>query len=182
MGLIMTDTSDFARTFLTYRSDTSRNNRHVEKSSRALLAENLKALIDSLGMTTNGWAVAKRIGERKAARAASNEADTRLDTLDEIAKAAGRKPWELITPPGPVAVAQPSDGGDLDYLLTRIGSRERRIVAYALAAQVIEAVSSGLDVRPIHMREPGRETPVLELQIEQPSQKRKQTRRSTGQA
>ncbi len=159
MDSILTYPSGNASGTLTYLTDKRGNNPFVEKSSRVLLAENLKALADEVGMRINGWAVSRRLNERKAARAANNDTDTRLDTLDEIAKAAHRKPWELISPPGEIAIAQPSDGGDLDYLLTRIPSRKDRILAYALAAQVIDAIASGLVVQPIRMLDPRQETP-----------------------
>lgn len=175
----MTYLSDLSSDSKTHPSDTLENNRKVTKSSRELLSDNLQRIVEDAGMKVNGWAVSRRLQERKAARAAGNESDTRLDTLDEIARAAHVRPWELIAPPAELLVAQPSDGGDLDYLLTRIPNRKDRILAYALAAQVIDAIASGLVVLPIDIRAPHPERPRAKSRDAGQAHMHKQSRSAT---
>lgn len=110
----------------------------MKSHAREVLAENLKALIaaDQPGKTpsTRGWAVSKKLEPMKVQRAAKGMNGARVETLQELADAVGRQPWELLVPgmkaplPGVSAKA-----AELARLYDEISDKNERRKAYAIA-------------------------------------------------
>lgn len=65
-------------------------------SSKKILAENIRALIDKSGLTVRGWAISNKLDQRKIDRIVKQDNAVSLDSLDEIADRLGLASWQLI--------------------------------------------------------------------------------------
>ena len=63
---------------------------------RAILAANLRRLIDKDGGSVRAWALAKGLDVRLIDRLSKGQHAVTLDKLDEIAAACGLQPWHLL--------------------------------------------------------------------------------------
>jgi transcriptional regulator with XRE-family HTH domain len=68
----------------------------VTPSSRAILAANLRRMIDADGGSVRAWAMGKRLDVRMVDRLVKEENSPTLDTLDEIAAACGLRTWQML--------------------------------------------------------------------------------------
>ena len=70
-------------------------------STKQILAENIKAMIekdDPVKKSVRGWALGKKLDQKKIDRVVKAENAVSLDTLDEISAATGLLAWQLIVP------------------------------------------------------------------------------------
>lgn len=63
---------------------------------RAILAANLRRMIDSAEMSVRAWATARGLDVKMIDRLTKGQHAVTLDKLDEIASAVGLKPWMLL--------------------------------------------------------------------------------------
>jgi transcriptional regulator with XRE-family HTH domain len=63
---------------------------------RAILAANLRRMIDSEEMSVRAWATKRGLDVRMIDRLTKGEHAVTLDKLDELASAVGLKPWMLL--------------------------------------------------------------------------------------
>lgn len=63
---------------------------------RAILASNLRRMIDSAEMSVRAWATERGLDVRMIDRLTKGEHAVTLDKLDEIAAATGLKAWMLL--------------------------------------------------------------------------------------
>jgi hypothetical protein len=64
--------------------------------SRAILAANLRRMIDADGGSVRAWAMGKRLDVRMVDRLVKEENSPTLDTLDGIATACGLRTWQML--------------------------------------------------------------------------------------
>lgn len=71
----------------------------MDKSGRKALAANIKAITDS-SPSRRGWAVARKLDPKMVERAEKDEGEkgVSLQTVDDIAKGLGLRPWQLLVP------------------------------------------------------------------------------------
>lgn len=110
----------------------------MKSHARQVLAENLRALIaaDQAGKSPSvrGWALSKKLEPMKVQRATKGSNGASVETLQELADATGRQPWELLVPgmkaplPGVSAKA-----AELARLYDEIADKAERQKAYAIA-------------------------------------------------
>jgi len=65
-------------------------------SSRKILAENIRALIEKESLSVRGWALKHGLQQKAVDRIVKEENAASIDTLDEIADALGLMPWQLL--------------------------------------------------------------------------------------
>lgn len=65
---------------------------------RAILAANLRRMIDSEEMSVRAWATARELDVKLINRIVNNEHAVNLETLEKIAEAVGLQPWQLLLP------------------------------------------------------------------------------------
>ena len=63
---------------------------------RAILAANLRRMIQVSGLSLRAWALARELDVRMIDRLSKGENAVTLDKIDEIAKACGLQPWQLL--------------------------------------------------------------------------------------
>ena len=65
-------------------------------SSKKILGDNIKAMIDKVSPSVRAWAIAHKLDQKKVDRLVKAQTAVSLDTLDEIAAAVGLQPWQLL--------------------------------------------------------------------------------------
>lgn len=65
-------------------------------SSKRILGDNIKAMIDKDAVSVRAWALSHKLDQKKVDRLVKAETAVSLDTLDEIAAAVGLQPWQLL--------------------------------------------------------------------------------------
>lgn len=71
-------------------------NGKMRPNPRKVLADNLRRIVGD--DSQSAWAAAHKIDKKPVQRAISGRHATTIDTLDEISRAAGLQPWQLLTP------------------------------------------------------------------------------------
>ncbi len=110
----------------------------MKSHARQVLAENIKALIasDQPGRhpSTRGWAISKKLEPMKVQRVTKGLNGASVETLQELAEAIGRQPWELLVPGmrAPIAGVSPK-AAELARLYDEIKDPDERRKAYAIA-------------------------------------------------
>jgi len=65
-------------------------------TSRKILADNLRALIEKDGSNIRAWSLKNGLQQRNIDRIVKAQSAATIDTLDEIASAAGVASWHLL--------------------------------------------------------------------------------------
>lgn len=65
-------------------------------SSRKILGDNIKAMVDKDSLSVRAWALRHKLEQKKVDRLVKAQTGVSLDTLDEIASAVGLEPWQLL--------------------------------------------------------------------------------------
>ena len=65
-------------------------------SSRQILAENIKSILDRDGLSVRGFAMRHKLPQKQIDRIVKKENAVSLDTLDELADAIGVMSWQLL--------------------------------------------------------------------------------------
>jgi hypothetical protein len=68
----------------------------MQKSARSCLAKTVGALIQGSGMSRRAWATAHKLDIKTVERAEKATHNIGIDFLDQLGKAAGREPCELL--------------------------------------------------------------------------------------
>lgn len=81
---------------------TCRDNAYVtaehDKTSRNIVATNLRRMIDAEGSSIRAWAMARGLDVRLIDRLAKGQHAVTIDKLGEVAHAIGCQPWQLLLP------------------------------------------------------------------------------------
>ena len=96
-------------------------------STRAILAHNLRRMIEAEDLSVRAWAMSKGLDVRMIDRLAKGEHAVTLDKLELIANACGLQPWHLLledlppnqVPQPPMTEAERQLLGRLRNLLTQ---------------------------------------------------------------
>lgn len=96
-------------------------------SSRAILAANLRRMIDASGGSVRAWATSRGLDVRMIDRLSKGQHAVTLDKLEEIATACGLKAWHLliedldphVTPDAPISTEERAMLARLRHLLTK---------------------------------------------------------------
>lgn len=93
-----TDTSHVKRSVATDMPALSVLNYRMTHNASAVLAENLKRIIEQAGISTRAWALSKKLEPRNIHRIIAGTQSPTLDLLSEIGAAVDMDSWQLLVP------------------------------------------------------------------------------------
>lgn len=75
----------------------ARTNPPRSKTHRAF-AQNLAAVIAATGQSVTAWSVQRKLQARNIQRILNGEQSPSLDSMEDIARACGLEPWQMLMP------------------------------------------------------------------------------------